>query len=70
MPLDAGILVTTSGMPVFVYNLQPDNNCVYPSDFSCKKKLGKERQAILQVWSINAAYELAPGFGGSECLAD
>jgi hypothetical protein len=29
--VEAGILTTTSGTPVFVYNLQPDDNCVYPA---------------------------------------
>src|SRR5271170_7809100 len=29
--VDASILVTTTETPVFVYNLQPDNTCVYPA---------------------------------------
>jgi hypothetical protein len=29
--VDANILVTTTGTPVFVYNLEPDNNCVCPA---------------------------------------
>jgi hypothetical protein len=38
--VDASILVTTTGTPVFVYNLQPDNSCVHPaSDFCCKRKV-------------------------------
>src|SRR5690242_9033973 len=28
--VNASILITTTGAPVFVYNLQPDNNCAYP----------------------------------------
>ena len=29
--VDASILVTTSGTPEFVYNIQPNNTCAYPA---------------------------------------
>ena len=29
--VDASILVTTTQSPVFCYNLQPDNTCIYPA---------------------------------------
>src|ERR1700681_199850 len=29
--IDAGVLVTTTGAPAFVYSLQPDNICNYPA---------------------------------------
>jgi len=37
--VDASILVTTTETPVFVYNIQPDNTCVYPAHVRCKRKV-------------------------------
>jgi hypothetical protein len=63
----ASILVTTTGTPVFVYNLQPDNNCVYPAQvrFLLQEKgddlSGTNGKQYFRWWSNSVAYQLAPG---------
>jgi hypothetical protein len=65
--VDADILVTTSGTPVFVYNLQPDNNCVYPAHvrFLLQEKdddlSGINGKQYFRWFSNSVAYQLAPG---------
>ena len=65
--VDASILVTTTGTPVFVYNLQPDNNCVYPAQvrFLLQEKgddlSGTNGKQYFRWWSNSVAYQLAPG---------
>jgi hypothetical protein len=65
--VDANILVTTSGTPVFAYNLQPNNNCVYPAHvrFLLQEKgddlSGRNGKQYFRWWSNSVAYQLAPG---------
>jgi hypothetical protein len=65
--VDANISVTTTGTPVFVYNLQPDNNCVYPAHvrFLLQQKgddlSGRNGKQYFRWWSNSVAYQLAPG---------
>jgi hypothetical protein len=65
--LDASILVTTTETPVFVYNLQPDNTCLYPAHvrFLLQEKgddlSGTNGKQYFRWWSNNVAYQLAPG---------
>jgi hypothetical protein len=65
--VDASILVTTIGTPVFVYNLQPDNTCVYPEHvrFLLQEKgddlSGTNGKQYFRWWSNSVAYQLAPG---------
>jgi hypothetical protein len=65
--VDATILVTTTGAPVFVYNLQPDNNCTYPAHvrFLLQEKgddlSGTNGKQYFRWFSNSAAYQLAPG---------
>ena len=65
--VDTSILVTTTGAPIFVYNLQPDNNCTYPAHvrFLLQEKgddlSGTHGKQYFRWWSNVAAYELAPG---------
>jgi hypothetical protein len=75
--VDARILVSTSGTPVFVYNLQPDNNCVYPAHvrFLLQEKgddlSGANGKQYFRWWSKTAAYQLAPGLANlSASLTD
>src|SRR5262249_59302228 len=63
----ANISVTTTGTPVFVYNLQPDNTCVYPAHvrFLLQQKgddlSGRNGKQYFRWWSNSVAYQLAPG---------
>ena len=65
--VDASILVTTTGTPAFVYNLQPDNTCVYPAyvRFLLQEKgddlSGRNGKQYFRWWSNNVAYQLASG---------
>jgi len=65
--VSASVLVTTTGTPVFVYNLQPDNNCVYPAHvrFLLQEKgddlSGANGKQYFRWWSNSVAYQLAPG---------
>jgi hypothetical protein len=65
--VDATISVTTTGTPVFVYNLQPDNTCVYPAHvrFLLQQKgddlSGRNGKQYFSWWSNSVAYQLAPG---------
>jgi hypothetical protein len=65
--VDASILVTTTGAPIFVYNLQPDNNCTYPAHvrFLLQEKgddlSGTNGKQYFRWFSNSAAYQLAPG---------
>ena len=65
--VDASILVTTTGTPIFVYNLQPDNNCVYPAHvrFLLQEKdddlSGINGKQYFRWFSNSVAYQLAPG---------
>lgn len=65
--VDAGVLVTTTGTPAFVYALQPDNSCIYPAHVrfllqengdDLSEANGKE---YFRWWSNSVAYQLAPG---------
>jgi hypothetical protein len=63
----ARIVVTTSGTPVFVYNLQRDNTCVYPAHvrFLLQEKgddlSGRNGKQYFRWWSNSVAYQLGPG---------
>ena len=65
--VDASISVTTSGAPVFVYNLQPYNNCVYPAHvrFLLQEKgddlSGTNRKQYFRWFSNSVAYQVASG---------
>jgi hypothetical protein len=65
--VDAAILVTTTGMPVFVYNLQPDNICVYPAQvrFLLQENgddlSGANGKQYFRWWSNSVTYQLASG---------
>jgi hypothetical protein len=65
--VDASILVTTTETPAFVYNLQPDNNCVYPAHvrFLLQEKgddlSGRNGKQYFRWWSNSIAYQLASG---------
>jgi hypothetical protein len=65
--VDTSILVTTTGTPAFVYNLQPDNTCVYPAHvrFLLQEKgddlSGRNGKQYFRWWSNSIAYQLASG---------
>jgi hypothetical protein len=65
--VDASILVTTTGTPVFVYNLQLDNTCVYPAHvrFLLQEKgddlSGTNGKQYFRWWSNSVAYQLTSG---------
>ena len=65
--VDASILVTTAGAPVFVYGLQPDNTCNYPAHVrfllqeSGDNLSGTNGKEYFRWWSNSVAYKLAPG---------
>ena len=65
--VDASIVVTTSGTPVFVYNLEPHNTCVYPAHvrFLLQEKgddlSGRNGKQYFRWWSNSVAYPLASG---------
>jgi hypothetical protein len=65
--VDARILVTTTETPVFVYNLEADNTCVYPAHvrFLLQEKgddlSGKNGKRYFRWWSNTVAYRLASG---------
>ena len=63
----ARILVTTSGTPVFVYNLEPHNTCVHPAQvrFLLQEKgddlSGRNGKQYFRWFSNSVAYQLASG---------
>jgi hypothetical protein len=65
--VDATILVTTTQSPVFVYNLQPDNTCIYPAHvrFLLQEDgddlSGMNGKQYFRWFSNSAAYQLASG---------
>src|SRR5271166_3075774 len=65
--VDASILVATTGTPVFVYNLQPDNSCTYSAHvrFLLQQRgddlSGMNGKQYFRWWSNSVAYEIAPG---------
>jgi hypothetical protein len=67
LSVDASILVTTTETPVFVYNLQPDNTCIYPAHvrFLLQEQgddlSGTNGKQYFRWWSTSVAYQLAPG---------
>ena len=65
--VDANILVTTTGTPMFVYNLEPHNTCVYPAQvrFLLQEKgddlSGRNGKQYFRWWSNGVSYQLASG---------
>jgi hypothetical protein len=65
--VEARILVTTTKTPVFVYNLQPVNTCIYPSHvrFLLQEKgddlSGANDKQYFRWWSNRVAYQLTSG---------
>jgi hypothetical protein len=65
--VEASILVTTSGTPEFVYNLQPNNTCLNPAHvrFLLQEKgddlSGTKGKQYFRWWSNSVAYQLASG---------
>ena len=65
--VDASILVTTSGTPEFVYNIQPNNTCAYPAHvrFLLQEKgddlSGTNGKQYFRWFSNSVAYQLASG---------
>src|SRR5208282_2459358 len=65
--VDASILVTTTQSPVFVYNLQPDNTCIYPAHvrFLLQEDgddlSGTNGKQYFRWFSNSVAYQLASG---------
>lgn len=65
--VDATILVTTTGTPAFVYNLESDNACAYPAHvrFVLQEDgddlSGTNGKQYFRWWSNSVAYRLASG---------
>jgi hypothetical protein len=65
--VNADILVTTTGTPVFVYNLQTDNTCIYPAHvrFVLQENgddlSGTNGKQYFRWWSNSVTYQLASG---------
>jgi hypothetical protein len=65
--VSANIEVTTTGTPAFEYALDANNTCINPAyvRFLLQEKgddlSGANGKQYYRWWSINAAYELAPG---------
>jgi hypothetical protein len=65
--VDASIVVTTSGLPKFLYDSGPDNSCAVPAHvrFLLQQKdddlSGKNGKQYFRWWSNSVAYQLAPG---------
>jgi hypothetical protein len=65
--VEAKILVATTGKPEFVYQLQPDNTCIYPAHvrFLLQEQgddlSGTNGKQYFRWWSTSVAYQLAPG---------
>jgi hypothetical protein len=65
--VEASISVTTSGTPVFVYNLQPNNTCTYPAHVRLLLQQkgddlsGRNGKEYFRWWSNSVAFQLAPG---------
>ena len=65
--VNASILVTTTGTPEFIYNLQPNNTCLYPAHvrFLLQEKgddlSGRKGKQYFRWWSNSVAYQLASG---------
>jgi hypothetical protein len=65
--VDASISVITTDMPEFVYNLQPDNTCLFPAHvrFLLQEQgddlSGRNGKQYFRWWSTSVAYQLAPG---------
>ena len=58
--------LTTTGTPMFVYNLRPDNTCVYPAHvrFLLQEKggdlSGRNGKQYFRWWSNSVAHQLTP----------
>jgi hypothetical protein len=67
MYVDASILVTTTGTPVFVYNHRSDDTCAYPAHVRLLLQekgddlSGTNGKQYFRWWSNSAAYQLAAG---------
>jgi hypothetical protein len=65
--VDASISVTTTTRPVFVYNLQSDNTCIYPAHVRLLLQemrddlSGRNGKQYFRWWSTSVAYQLASG---------
>jgi hypothetical protein len=65
--VEAKISVATTGTPVFVYNLEPGNTCIYPAHvrFLLQEQgddlSGTNGKQYFRWWSTSIAYQLAPG---------
>jgi hypothetical protein len=65
--VEARILVTSAGSPVFVYKFQPDNDCIYPAHVHLLLQekgddlSGKNGKQYFRWFSNSVAYRLAPG---------
>ena len=65
--VDASISVTTTATPVFVYNLQSDNTCIYPAHVRLLLQemgddlSGRNGKQYFRWWSTSVAYQLASG---------
>ena len=65
--VEAKISVATTGTPVFIYNLEPENTCIYPAHvrFLLQEKgddlSGANGKQYFRWWSTTIAYQLAPG---------
>ena len=65
--VEAKISVATTGTPVFVYNLEPGNTCIYPAHVRLLLQeqgddlSGTNGKQYFRWWSTSIAYQLAPG---------
>ena len=65
--VESSLLVTATETPIFIYNLQSDNTCLYPAHvrFLLQEKgddlSGKNGKQYFRWWSNTVAYQLAPG---------
>lgn len=65
--VEASILVATTESPVFVYNFQPDNTCVYPAHvrFLLQERgddlSGRNGKQYFRWWSNSVGYQLGSG---------
>jgi hypothetical protein len=67
LSVDASISVTTTATPVFIYNLQSDNTCIYPAHVRLLLQemvddlSGRNGKQYFRWWSTSVAYQLASG---------
>lgn len=65
--VDASISITTTATPVFVYNLQSDNTCIYPAHVRLLLQemgddlSGRNGKQYFRWWSTSVAYQIASG---------